>query len=47
MYANTKAEKDSKAKEVEILKSTDSNTDVKELKVKYENLKILHQKEVT
>ena len=48
MFINTKAEKDQKAKELQLLKEEQAPAvDVKELRIKYENLKVLHQKELT
>ena len=43
---NEKLEKDQKIKEIEILKSTeDLSSEAKDLKIKYENMKALQQKE--
>ena len=46
IFLNEKLEKDQKIKEIEILKSTeDLSSEAKDLKIKYENMKALQQKE--
>jgi hypothetical protein len=49
MFLNEKHEKDLKIKEIEVLKSNedqakaeDSNSELKDLKIKYENMKMTH-----
>lgn len=46
MFLNEKHEKDLKIKELEVLKSKEESvSEVKDLKIKYENIKMTHQKE--
>jgi len=45
MFLNAKAEKDQKVKEIQVLREEQPPTDLKELRSKYEGLKIMLQKE--